>query len=129
MRRSPPPNPDLRSLRKGTPQLELNDAATQSETHHSGLSTPSKRKSARLAKRKHSETEDNMELSAPDRASDGGDGDLFIQGMCDIVMVRIDNLRPTELQFNEQDFLDDELSGDEDWNGNDFDATAAGHAW
>lgn len=44
-------------------------------------------------------------------------------------MVRIDNLRPTELQFNEQDFLDDELSGDEDWNGNDFDATAAGHAW
>ncbi|KAH1487433.1 hypothetical protein LV164_006836 [Aspergillus fumigatus] len=129
LRRSPPPNPDLRSLRKGTPQLELNDAATQSETHHSGLSTPSKRKSARLAKRKHSETEDNMELSAPDRASDGGDGDLFIQGMCDIVMVRIDNLRPTELQFNEQDFLDDELSGDEDWNGNDFDATAAGHAW
>jgi hypothetical protein len=129
LRRSPPPNPDLCSLRKGTPQLDQNDAATQSEAHHSGLSTPSKRKSARLAKRKHSETEDNMELSAPDRASNGGDGDLFIQGMCDIVMVRIDNLRPTELQFNEQDFLDEELSGDEDWNGNDFDASAAGHAW
>ncbi|KAF7128641.1 hypothetical protein CNMCM5793_003492 [Aspergillus hiratsukae] len=44
------------------------------------LSTPSKRKrqSARLAKRKHSEVEDNMELGAPDQVSNGGDADIFI---------------------------------------------------
>jgi hypothetical protein len=48
--------------------------------------------------------------------------------MCDIVNVRIDNQRPTEMQYNENDFLDDELSGDEDWDGDDFEP-AAGHAW
>ncbi|KAK8191213.1 hypothetical protein IWZ00DRAFT_272009 [Phyllosticta capitalensis] len=43
----------------------------------------------------------------------------FIQGMCEVVDVRIDNLRPREEQFNENDFLDSEVSGDEDWNGDD----------
>ncbi|KAF2421180.1 hypothetical protein EJ08DRAFT_738251 [Tothia fuscella] len=38
-----------------------------------------------------------------------------IQGMCDIVDIRIDNLRPRETQLNENDFLDSEVSGDEDW--------------
>ncbi|TQS38548.1 hypothetical protein Golomagni_00943 [Golovinomyces magnicellulatus] len=40
----------------------------------------------------------------------------FIQGMCDSVEIRIDNLRPVENQVTEADFLDDEVSGDEDWN-------------
>jgi hypothetical protein len=31
------------------------------------------------------------------------------------VNIRIDNQRPTEFQLTEEDFLDDELSGDEDW--------------
>lgn len=44
-------------------------------------------------------------------------GKEFIQGMCDIVEIRIDNLRPTENEFTEADFLDDERSGDEDWDG------------
>ncbi|KAK7533572.1 hypothetical protein IWX49DRAFT_92549 [Phyllosticta citricarpa] len=43
----------------------------------------------------------------------------FIQGMCEVVDIRIDNLRPREEQFNENDFLDSEASGDEDWNGDD----------
>jgi len=51
-----------------------------------------------------------------------------VQGMCDIVDVLIDNLRPTEEQFNENDFLDDEVSGDEDWNGDD-DMPGDGYAW
>ncbi|KAL8778345.1 MAG: hypothetical protein Q9213_007455 [Squamulea squamosa] len=45
--------------------------------------------------------------------------DLFIQGMCDVVRVAIDNLRPTEEHLNESNFLDEEISGDEDWNGDD----------
>ena len=41
----------------------------------------------------------------------------FVQGMCDIVELRIDNLRPTENQFTEADFLDSEPDEDGDWNG------------
>ncbi|RDL33979.1 uncharacterized protein BP5553_08347 [Venustampulla echinocandica] len=51
-----------------------------------------------------------------------------IQGMCEVVEVRIDNLRPTEIQVTEADFLDDEVSGDEDWNGDD-DRADDGYAW
>ncbi|TVY45240.1 hypothetical protein LOCC1_G006552 [Lachnellula occidentalis] len=50
-----------------------------------------------------------------------------IQGMCEVVEVRIDNLRPTEVQVTEADFLDEEASGDEDWNGEDV--VVDGYAW
>ncbi|KAG0648162.1 hypothetical protein D0Z07_6027 [Hyphodiscus hymeniophilus] len=42
-----------------------------------------------------------------------------IQGMCEVVDVRIDNLRPRETQVTEADFLDEEAPGDGDWNGDD----------
>jgi hypothetical protein len=48
--------------------------------------------------------------------------------MCNVVKIRIDNQRPTETQFNEADFLDDELSGDEDWAGADWEPPDR-HAW
>jgi hypothetical protein len=51
-----------------------------------------------------------------------------IQGMCEVVEVRIDNLRPTENQVTERDFLDAERSGDEDWDGDDDDV-GGGYAW
>lgn len=54
---------------------------------------------------------------------------FHIQGLCDVVHVLFDNLRPTEAQLNESDFLDDERSGDEDWNGNDDDMGEVGYAW
>lgn len=53
---------------------------------------------------------------------------FHIQGLCDVVHVLIDNLRPMEEQLNEGDFLDDEPSGDEDWNG-DGDVGETGYAW
>ncbi|KAK4982291.1 hypothetical protein LTR66_009356 [Elasticomyces elasticus] len=53
----------------------------------------------------------------------------FIQGMCEVVDIRIDNQRPREEQFNENDFLDSEASGDEDWNGDDEDHGGGGYAW
>jgi hypothetical protein len=52
-----------------------------------------------------------------------------IQGMCDVVSITIDNLRPTETQFVEADFLDSEPEGDEDWDGSE-DLIGDGHyAW
>ena len=38
-----------------------------------------------------------------------------IQGMCNVVDIAIDNLRPAAEQLNEGDFLDEEASGDSDW--------------
>lgn len=50
-----------------------------------------------------------------------------IQGMCDVVEVRIDNLRPMENQFTADDFLGPPESDDEEWNGdNDGETT---YAW
>jgi hypothetical protein len=57
----------------------------------------------------------------------------FIQGMCDIVSITIDNLRPTENQFVEADFLDSEPEGDEDWSadrdGEEDEEGDGGYAW
>ena len=53
----------------------------------------------------------------------------FTHGLCNVVDIRIDNLRPAEQQFHENDFLDEELSGDEDWNGEDLPLSGAAHAW
>jgi hypothetical protein len=65
-----------------------------------------------------SDSSDN-DAPSPKKKDDKGKGKQFIQGMCDIVEIRIDNLRPTEKQVTEADFLDEERSGDEDWDGND----------
>lgn len=54
-------------------------------------------------------------------ASLNGEGSIgrnqVVQGMCDVVELRIDNLRPTENQYTEADFLDSEPEEDGDWNG------------
>lgn len=60
------------------------------------------------------------ENSGTDSSSDSKRTDAreeVIQGMCEIVEVRIDNLRPVENQVTEADFLDEEQSGDDDWDG------------
>ncbi|KAF2213172.1 hypothetical protein CERZMDRAFT_40215 [Cercospora zeae-maydis SCOH1-5] len=52
----------------------------------------------------------------------------FIQGLCGIVDIRIDNQRPREMQYKEADFLDAEASGDDDWN-EDAEEEEDGYAW
>ncbi|OBT62011.1 hypothetical protein VE03_08268 [Pseudogymnoascus sp. 23342-1-I1] len=52
-----------------------------------------------------------------------------IQGMCEVVDFKIDNLRPTENQFREADFLDSEPEGDEDWDGTNEGGGGDGYAW
>lgn len=53
----------------------------------------------------------------------------FVQGLCQVVDIRIDNLRPRDTLYREQDFLDEERSGDEDWNGNDEIPGSGHYAW
>ena len=99
-------------------------------TDASGPATPSKRKSVRIAKRDFDPElqEQLVRRSACAAVVGEADDETSPQGMCDEVTVRIDNLRPAEAQFDEGDFLDDEATGDEDWNGYDP-VPAAGYAW
>lgn len=121
LRRSAPPDPNLRSLRKRTLHPTQPLAGGESARPSSAGSeppTPSKRHSVRLAQLKDS----------PSRSpSPSRHGDTCL-GMCNVVKIRIDNQRPTETQFNEADFLDDERSGDEDWAGADWEPPDR-HAW
>lgn len=79
------------------------------------------------AKRPSSSQSDDIGLS--EENSDGQNGASGSwsthaprQGLCNVIDVRIDSLRPGEVQFREDDFMDSELSGDEDWTGdNDID--------
>jgi hypothetical protein len=126
LRRSMPPDPNLRSLQKRslkpTTSLTRNDPdepdagpSTRPSTADSGPSTSSKRQSTRLARQRTHETDDAASDSSLMGTPQSEAGK--VQGMCDIVNIRIDNQRPTEFQLTEEDFLDDELSGDEDWAG------------
>jgi len=72
--------------------------------------------------------DDGVDRTTPRSFSEDADMPEQVQGMCDVVDVLIDNLRPTEEQFDENDFLDEEVSGDEDWNGDD-DMPGDGYAW
>ncbi|KAL8678857.1 MAG: hypothetical protein Q9186_004840 [Xanthomendoza sp. 1 TL-2023] len=81
-----------------------------------------KRRKRKRATEADSSTEEDsaledLNIDEPSRppADDEDDKDMYIQGMCDVVRVAIDNLRPTEEQLGESDFLDEEISGDEDW--------------
>jgi len=64
--------------------------------------------------------------SGSEETADADEPD-HIQGQCHAVVFRIDNLRPREDLFDENDFLDEERSGDEDWTGND--CVEDGYAW
>ncbi|KAL2868725.1 uncharacterized protein BJX67DRAFT_349063 [Aspergillus lucknowensis] len=129
LRQSTPPNPTRGSIQKKPKDLGSSEASA-GRVPDEGQSP--KRKSVRIANRKHSDSEDDhtpSPRSARTREA-GSDYDLpATQGMCDVVVIRIDNQRPRETQFNEGDFLDDELSGDEDWNGRDVDLGGGSHAW
>ena len=70
----------------------------------------------------------HKQISKPEAVDDAGQ-DHHVQGLCEVVHIIIDNLRPAGVHLNEDDFLDDEVSGDEDWNGDDEDEGDAGYAW
>ncbi|KAK6400111.1 mitochondrial splicing system protein [Elasticomyces elasticus] len=76
------------------------------------------RRSRRVAEASHSPPAvvDDSEDDEVDEEAEEEDGEgLYVQGLCNVVDIRIDNQRPRENQFTEGDFLDSEVSGDEDW--------------
>ena len=139
LRRSQPPSSSPRRLlrqashntvtRPTSSKSIYSDDAMGSKDHtpvSSRPSTPSKRKSARIAQQRLSDTDDPHEINAtqpshsskPSATVEAHDMPAIdVQGMCDVVSIRIDNLRPRDTLFGENDFLDEELSGDEDWIG------------
>lgn len=84
------------------------------------------RSRARSAHYDESSIDDDAD-SSDDVDKDEDDKVEFIQGMCNTVIFKIDNSRPQEQIFAEEDFLDEEASGDEDWDGNDI--VDEGYAW
>ena len=75
-----------------------------------------------LRKRYNSSAQDEDTTTMEKRRHIDELNDLYIQGMCQVVDIRIDNLRPAESQFTEGDFLDSEKSDEDDgeWNGHDL---------
>jgi hypothetical protein len=73
---------------------------------------------------------DHNSDTASDEEDDKSTASLFVQGLCQVVDVRIDNQRPREELFSERDFLDSERSGDEDWTEEaDIEFEDSRHAW
>ncbi|MCJ1480334.1 hypothetical protein MMC06_000489 [Schaereria dolodes] len=81
------------------------------------------------SRRRYHASDDSVVRNKNENTTNTKDGKFFIQGMCEVVDIRIDNLRPAEDQFDENDFLDEEPSGDEDWNGDDALPGDGKYAW
>lgn len=113
--RKPPADHHLAS--SGSESESEAEAAPQTNTRAQTSARP--RRSARVA-----ETQSAASLSAtpapdtPGTAENDGDEqgtNTFVQGLCKVVDLRIDNQRPRETQYTEANFIDSEVSGDEDW--------------
>ncbi|KAL8910078.1 MAG: hypothetical protein Q9171_004599 [Xanthocarpia ochracea] len=114
------------SIRSAAPRLPRRRRQKRKRTAYNSSSSSTESDSA---------LEDLNSQCIPTNNNNGNHNDndknLFIHGMCDVVRVAIDNLRPTEEHLNESNFLDEEVSGDEDWNGDDdgLQGGGGGHAW
>ena len=122
----------LLKLRRSTrPKLQKEDMYTLSE------SSPQTGKTSRRRRRRKGSADSSSEDSALgedvvepiSQGQSDNDDDLYVQGMCDVVDVWLDNQRPAEEQLKEEDFIDEEASGDEDWNGDDDMPGEGGYAW
>ena len=127
----------LSNVRRSTRVKAYQDPKTTLSSSTSiSVSKPRRRRRKRQRGSNASSSEDSAledENLSPTQSSAGVqniEGLYYVQGMCDVVDVLIDNLRPTEEHLNENDFLDNEVSGDESWNGEDDDMDGGGgYAW
>jgi hypothetical protein len=104
--------------RRGALQREL---SILKET--AGADSPDNRSSPKL---RPADSSGDDQAIGP-KASRMGKQHEIIQGMCNVVEVRIDNLRPMENQFTADDFLGPPESDDEEWNGDNDDKVS--YAW
>ena len=143
LRTSAAPNPQLRSLRPWRARRRKAEAAEQqrlekmqatADGDEMATMPTSQRRSVRLRHEQEcavtcvtGDEDDSEEGQLGARGTSRDEGD--VQGLCNVVDVMIDNMRPMEVQFKEDDFLDDEASGDEDWNGQDSLPGDERYAW
>ncbi|KAI9884788.1 MAG: hypothetical protein M1823_003426 [Watsoniomyces obsoletus] len=80
-----------------------------------------KRESERLKREAEKEKRKKKYIPSVEEKFSAEYKNVFVQGMCDEVEIRIDNNRPMEQLYTEADFLGSEISGDEDWDGHDYD--------
>lgn len=122
----------LLKLRRSTrPKLQKEDMYTLSESSPQSGKT-FRRRGRRKGSADTSSEDSALEEDVVEPASQGqsdSEDDLYVQGMCDVVDVWLDNQRPAEEQLKEEDFIGDEASGDEDWNGDDDMPGEGGYAW
>ena len=142
LRHSAQPNPHLASKKawrlRQAEQDELDDAPL---AHTVRLRA--------ATKRKHSDSSSSSEPAATTTRSQArsrarakqeqenilqeDDTEQVIHGMCGVVDVTLDNLRPSETRFVEADFLDEVQAGDEEWDEDEDDLEGPEgrgyHAW
>jgi hypothetical protein len=121
--------------RKPPPDVPLYADTGSSQEKPKDSPRPAARRSGRLAERTESQ---NASTAAEDESSSEEDEEsagewsnqteAFIQGLCRVVDIRIDNQRPRENQYTEANFLDSEPSGDEDWHSG-AELSDDGYAW
>ncbi|KAL9619869.1 MAG: hypothetical protein Q9160_005516 [Pyrenula sp. 1 TL-2023] len=107
--------------------------STASVSSFAGVELSTRRKSARVAQKE----ERNSRPTADDASASRASEDMLprinhqtIQGMCNVVRLQVDDQRPTEFQFNENHFLnDDDDADDGEWNGQDRVVESGGYAW
>ncbi|KAI9752875.1 MAG: hypothetical protein M4579_005442 [Chaenotheca gracillima] len=134
-KQSPDGTPVRRSRRQKFSALANKDMVrtrelSVSESDHSRYGEESFQKRRRVSSDGSSivEQEDISERESLEN-NGAADEQLPRQGMCQVVDVRIDDTRLAENQFDEADFLDDEASGDEDWNGDNNMPQTEAYAW
>ncbi|OJD13673.1 hypothetical protein AJ78_05888 [Emergomyces pasteurianus Ep9510] len=87
---------------------------------------PRQRHSTRIAHQRVIENSENSDYEQckhakhNDHRADAIENAEFIHGMCDVVEIRVDNLRPADYLLT-NDNLEEDDTGDEDWNGQDSD--------
>lgn len=109
LRHSNPPNPHLASLKAYRLWQEAVKPAAEDSSERSRA----------LRKTR----------SAP-ACSDTEEEDTQVQGLCEKVDISIDNKKPSEVQFTAEDFMDSEVSGDdEDWNAANDGPSSPQYAW
>lgn len=105
---------------------------SDSDPPHNTTRSTRPRRSTRVAEsQSQSATYSDSEESDDDSGDDWRtQPEAFIQGLCEVVDIRIDNQRPREKQYTEANFLDSEPSGDEDWHsGAELDDDGDRYAW
>ncbi|EME86859.1 uncharacterized protein MYCFIDRAFT_131738 [Pseudocercospora fijiensis CIRAD86] len=145
LRRNGSPNENLGSIRQRAVAVQApayqstgdTQRYSDSEVEHETPCKRQPRRSRRVAESQAS-VMDKTATPSPESDSESADrseveawrrrAEKFIQGLCTAVDIRIDNQRPRENQWTEGDFMDDELSGDEDWN-EDAEEEDDGYAW